>query len=49
MAGRNSDNTFIKKVLQWEPNTPLDQGLAATYQWIREQFHARQQGQCVVE
>ena len=49
VAGRNSDNTFIKKVLQWEPNTTLDQGLAATYQWIHEQFHARQQGQRVVE
>ena len=27
VAGRNSDNTFIKKVLGWEPNTPLDKGL----------------------
>lgn len=49
VAGRNSDNTFIKKVLKWEPDTTLDQGLAATYKWIGEQFHARKQGQHVVE
>ena len=32
VAGRNCDNTFIKKVLKWEPNTPLDNGLAAYLQ-----------------
>jgi hypothetical protein len=35
VAGRNSDNTFIKKVLKWEPNTTLDKGLAETYKWIK--------------
>ena len=35
VAGRNSDNTFIKKVLKWEPSTPLDKGLAVTYKWIK--------------
>jgi GDP-D-mannose 3',5'-epimerase len=49
VAGRNSDNTFIKKVLKWEPNTTLDKGLAATYKWIKAQYQARQQGQRVVE
>jgi nucleoside-diphosphate-sugar epimerase len=49
VAGRNSDNTFIKKTLKWEPNTSLDKGLAATYKWIKEQFHARKQGRRVVE
>ncbi len=49
VAGRNSDNTFIKKVLQWEPHTPLDQGLAATYAWIKQQYQARKLGQRVVE
>ena len=34
VAGRNSDNTFIKKVLDWEPKTTLDKGLAETYEWI---------------
>ena len=47
MAGRNSDNTFIKKVLGWEPNTPLDKGLAITYKWINGQYQARKQGKRV--
>lgn len=49
VAGRNSDNTFIKQVLKWEPNTTLDQGLAATYKWIGEQYQARKKGKRVVE
>jgi nucleoside-diphosphate-sugar epimerase len=49
VAGRNSDNTFIKKVLKWEPHTPLDAGLRATYKWIKEQYQARKQGRRVVE
>lgn len=49
VAGRNSDNTFIKQVLKWEPNTTLDKGLAATYKWIKEQYHARKKGKRVVE
>jgi nucleoside-diphosphate-sugar epimerase len=49
VGGRNSDNGFIRKTLHWEPNTPLDKGLAATYQWIEKQYHARKKGQRVVE
>jgi nucleoside-diphosphate-sugar epimerase len=44
VAGRNSDNTFIRKVLKWEPNTPLDKGLATTYEWIKGQYEKRKQG-----
>jgi nucleoside-diphosphate-sugar epimerase len=47
VAGRNSDNTFIKKVLQWEPNTKLDKGLAETYAWIKEQYARRKAGKRV--
>jgi nucleoside-diphosphate-sugar epimerase len=49
VAGRNSDNTFIKKILKWEPNTSLDTGLRATYKWIKQQYQARKKGQRVVE
>lgn len=49
VAGRNSDNTFIKKVLKWEPNTPLDKGLAETYKWIKVQYENRKKGKRVVE
>ena len=47
VAGRNSDNTFIKHVLGWEPGTPLDKGLAVTYKWIREQHRKRKAGKRV--
>ena len=41
VAGRNSDNTFIKQVLGWEPDTPLSIGLEETYVWIAEQYTDR--------
>ena len=47
VAGRNSDNTFIKKVLKWEPSTTLDSGLAETFAWIKTQYDARKAGQRV--
>ena len=34
VRGRSSDNTLIKKVLNWEPNTTLTDGLKITYEWI---------------
>ena len=49
VAGRNSDNTFIQKMLKWEPNTSLNTGLRATYQWIEQQYFARKAGRRVVE
>jgi GDP-D-mannose 3',5'-epimerase len=42
--GRNSDNTLIKKYLNWEPNTPLRVGLETTYRWIYDQYAARKKG-----
>jgi GDP-D-mannose 3',5'-epimerase len=49
VAGRNSDNTMIRSVLGWEPDTPLDTGLKETYAWIKEQYHNRKMGKRVVE
>ncbi len=49
VAGRNSDNTFIKKVFGWEPSTPFKDGLAKTYAWIEQQYYARTAGERVVE
>ncbi len=48
VGGRNSDNTMIKRVLGWEPSTPLSEGLAKTYAWIAEQYAARKAGRKVV-
>ena len=36
--GRNSNNSLIKKYLNWEPSTPLAIGLEQTYRWIFEQY-----------
>jgi GDP-D-mannose 3',5'-epimerase len=48
VAGRNSDNTFIKEVLGWEPSFPLAQGIERTYRWIREQYRDRKAGRRTV-
>jgi GDP-D-mannose 3', 5'-epimerase len=37
VRGRNSDNTRLRKVLDWEPSISLELGLGQTYQWIAEQ------------
>jgi GDP-D-mannose 3',5'-epimerase len=39
VRGRNSDNSRLREVLGWEPLTPLEVGLARTYNWIAEQVH----------
>jgi GDP-D-mannose 3',5'-epimerase len=44
VAGRNSDNTMIKQVLGWEPNTSLREGLEKTYPWIEQQYQDRKAG-----
>jgi nucleoside-diphosphate-sugar epimerase len=38
--GRNSDNTKIKNYFNWEPSTPLQTGMAKTYEWIESQIVA---------
>jgi len=37
VRGRNSDNSRIKAVLNWEPKVSLEDGIAHTYQWIENQ------------
>lgn len=38
VRGRNSDNTKIKEVLNWEPTIDLEKGLSETYHWISSQI-----------
>jgi GDP-D-mannose 3', 5'-epimerase len=40
VRGRNSDNTLLRKILGWEPQISLEQGLSTTYEWIEEQVRA---------
>ncbi len=38
VRGRNSDNTRLRQVLGWEPQTPLREGLIPTYRWIESEL-----------
>ena len=38
VRGRNSDNTRLRQVLEWEPSISLEEGLATTYHWIEKQL-----------
>lgn len=35
VKGRNADLTLVKKVLGWEPQVSLEEGLEKTYHWIK--------------
>ncbi len=37
VRGRNADLTLVKKVLGWEPQVSLEEGVERTYRWIEEQ------------
>jgi GDP-D-mannose 3', 5'-epimerase len=41
VRGRNSDNTKLREVLQWEPSIKLSEGLIPTYNWIANQLSCR--------
>jgi GDP-D-mannose 3', 5'-epimerase len=41
VRGRNSDNTRLRKVLNWEPGISLEEGLARTYSWIEDQVYGQ--------
>jgi GDP-D-mannose 3', 5'-epimerase len=38
VRGRNSDNTLIKKLYDWEPRTSLREGMERTYAWVYDQM-----------
>jgi nucleoside-diphosphate-sugar epimerase len=39
VRGRNSDNTRLNQVLNWQPSISLEQGLDVTYKWIEGELH----------
>jgi GDP-D-mannose 3',5'-epimerase len=41
VRGRNSNNEQLRKVLQWEPQISLQQGMADTYHWIEAELAAK--------
>ena len=40
VRGRNSDNSRLRKVLGWEPEISLEDGIARTYAWVESQVRA---------
>lgn len=41
VRGRNSDNSRLRQVLQWEPIISLEEGMARTYKWIATELAAK--------
>jgi len=41
VRGRNSDNTRLRAVLNWEPEISLEEGLTRTYAWIEQQVREK--------
>ncbi|HWP59914.1 MAG TPA: NAD-dependent epimerase/dehydratase family protein [Candidatus Acidoferrales bacterium] len=44
VRGRNSDNSRLREVLNWEPAISLEEGLTRTYRWIESQVRAHRAG-----
>ena len=40
VRGRNSDNTKVKALINWEPSITLEDGLERTFKWIYTQYNA---------
>ena len=38
VRGRNSDNTMIKKLMNWAPSIRLEDGMDKTYKWIHDEM-----------
>jgi nucleoside-diphosphate-sugar epimerase len=43
VRGRNSDNTRLREVLNWEPRISLEDGLERTYHWIAGELEKSKQ------
>ena len=41
VRGRNSDNTRLRRVLDWEPEISLEEGLARLYPWVEAKVRQR--------
>jgi GDP-D-mannose 3', 5'-epimerase len=42
VRGRNADLTLVKKVLNWQPQVTLEEGLEKTYNWINSQLQKKE-------
>jgi nucleoside-diphosphate-sugar epimerase len=39
VKSRNSDNTLIKQLIDWEPSIKLEDGMKKTFKWIEKEFN----------
>ena len=50
VRGRNSDNSRLRDVLEWEPEISLEEGISRTYAWIEQQvaqsLRSQERGLC---
>ena len=44
VRGRNSDNTVLNDLLDWQPEISLHQGIKTTYDWIAAEIERRNNG-----
>ena len=44
VRGRNAELSLVKKVLGWEPQVDLEEGLAKTYQWVEMMIKKSKEG-----
>jgi len=44
VRGRNSDNSRLRQVLEWEPLVSLEKGLKITYEWIAAELRKQNTG-----
>jgi GDP-D-mannose 3', 5'-epimerase len=40
IIGRNADITLAKRILGWEPEISLEEGLSRTFNWIDKQVNS---------
>lgn len=45
VRGRNSDNSRLREILDWEPRIMLKDGIVPTYRWIAEMVAGSREGQ----
>jgi GDP-D-mannose 3',5'-epimerase len=48
VRGRNSDNTKLRDVLEWEPSVSLEEGLRNTYRWIENEVRMSMENKSVI-
>jgi len=49
VRGRNADITLARRVIGWEPETSLEEGISRTYKWVRDQCRTEERAVITVQ